>query len=81
MKKIAVELSDTKCIAKLSKGDMIATAHFLFIGLRSFGLNLELPFWFAVSSCDTVSAFAGKGKETAWQTWSCFPEAIESLLR
>ena len=34
VKKIAVELSETKLIVKLSKGDMIATADFLFIGLR-----------------------------------------------
>ena len=106
VKKIAVELSDTKRIAKLSKGNMIATAHFLFIGLRRFGLNLDLefiddiflfinqcakylkeeiccalPFWFAASGCNTVSAFAGKGKKTAWQTWSCYPEATESFLR
>ena len=34
-----------------------------------------LPFFHAVTGCDTVSAFAGRGKKkTAWEVWSVFPE-------
>ena len=29
-----------------------------------------LPFFHAFTGCDTVSAFRGKGKKTAWQTWN-----------
>ena len=27
--------------------------------------------------CDTVSAFHGKGKKSAWQVWNVFEEATE----
>ena len=35
---------------------------------------LTLPVLHAFTGCDTVSAFAGKGKKTAWETWKSFPE-------
>ena len=31
-------------------------------------------FFHAFTGCDVVSAFRGKGKETAWQAWECCPE-------
>lgn len=34
-----------------------------------------LPFFHAVTGCDTVSYFAGRGKKTAFQAWKCYPEA------
>ena len=34
-------------------------------------------FFHAFSGCDIVSAFKGKGKKSAWQTWEMFPEATE----
>ena len=40
-----------------------------------------LPFWYAFTGCDTVSAFAGKGKKTAWETWNSFPEATSCFMR
>ena len=33
-----------------------------------------LPFFHAVTGCDTVSFFAGKGKKTAFQAWKSFPD-------
>ena len=36
-----------------------------------------LPFFHAFTGCDTVSAFRGKGKKSAWQAWSVFEEATE----
>ena len=33
-----------------------------------------LLFFHAFSGCDIVSAFQGKGKKSAWQTWNIFPE-------
>ena len=33
-----------------------------------------LLFFHAFSGCDIVSAFRGKGKKSAWQTWNIFPE-------
>lgn len=33
-----------------------------------------LPVFHALTGCETVSAFAGRGKKTAWETWKVFPE-------
>ena len=41
---------------------------------------LALPMFHALTSCDTVSAFTGHGKKTAWVTWNSFPELTEALL-
>ena len=44
---------------------------------------LALPGFHAFTGCDTVSAFAGRGKRTAWETWKSFPEvtgALQELL-
>ena len=40
-----------------------------------------LPFWFAVTGCDTVSMFAGRGKKTTWKVWEIFPEVTQSFVR
>ncbi|KAK1888362.1 Fibrinogen-like protein 1, partial [Dissostichus eleginoides] len=37
---------------------------------------LTLPVLHAFTGCDTVSAFAGRGKKTAWETWKSFPETV-----
>ena len=45
---------------------------------------LTLPVFHAFTGCDTVSAFAGRGKKTAWETWKSFPEvndAFTELIR
>ena len=39
-----------------------------------------LPMFHALTGCDTVSAFTGHGKKTAWVTWNSFPELTEALL-
>ena len=31
------------------------------------------------ASCDTVSAFLGRGKQTAWAVWESFPELTDAL--
>ena len=36
-----------------------------------------LPFFHALTGCDTVSLFSGKGKKTAFQQWRSYPEATE----
>ena len=43
-----------------------------------------LPIFHALTGCDIVSSFAGRGKKTAWEIWKVFPEVIdafEELLR
>jgi hypothetical protein len=42
---------------------------------------LCLPFVHAFTSCDTVSAFRGKGKRTAWQVWEIFDDATDTFFR
>ena len=36
-----------------------------------------LPFFHALTGCDMVSYFSGKGKKTAFQAWKCYPEATD----
>ncbi len=38
-----------------------------------------MPLFHAFTGCDTVSAFAGKGKESAWDTWNVLPEMTDAL--
>ena len=43
----------------------------------------HLPVFHTFTGCDTVSAFAGREKMTAWITWKSFPEvtvAFSELL-
>ena len=40
-----------------------------------------LQFWYGLTGRDSVSAFAGRGKKTAWETWNCFPEARSCFFR
>ena len=47
------------------------------LGIRAVGL----PFLHAFTGCDTVSAFPGKGKKSAWQTWEVFPDATDVFTR
>ena len=39
-----------------------------------------LPMFHALTGCDTVSAFLGHGKRTAWATWKAMPELTNTLL-
>lgn len=39
-----------------------------------------LPFFHALTGCDTVSCFSGKGKKSMWQTWSAFPDVTAAFL-
>lgn len=41
----------------------------------------SLPIFHAVTGCDTVSAFAGRGEKTAWAIWDTFPEVTEAFLQ
>lgn len=40
-----------------------------------------LPFWHALTGCDTVSRFANCGKMTAWKTWLAYPEATQCFTK
>ena len=38
-----------------------------------------LPLFHALTGCDTVSFFGGRGKKTAWEVWKVFPELTTTL--
>ena len=40
---------------------------------------IALPFVHAFSGCDTVSAFAGRGKKTVWEIWNIFNEVTPAF--
>ena len=40
----------------------------------------SLPIFHALTGCDTVSAFSGRGKKTAWATWKAFPEVTDAFI-
>jgi hypothetical protein len=39
-----------------------------------------LPAFHALTGCDTVSFFYGKGKKSAWSAWDSFPQLTTALL-
>ena len=49
----------------------------------ALGENLcrALPFWYALTGCDTVSHFANCGKKTAWNTWMSYKEVTQCFER
>ena len=40
-----------------------------------------LPFLFAITGCDIVTAFNGRGKRTAWDVWGIFGESTRSVIK
>ena len=38
-----------------------------------------LPYFHAFTGCDVVSAFRGKAKKSAWQTWNVFDDVTETF--
>ena len=60
--------------------------HFRFIPAHKIALNLPLemtqalPMLHAITGCDTVSFFSGKGKVKAWETWMLYPEVTSAFL-
>ena len=60
--------------------------HFRYLPAHEIALQLgpqsseALPMFHVFSGCDTVSFFAGKGKNKCWETWKSFPEATATFL-
>ena len=55
---------------------------FRWVPIHEISLSLgprakALTFFHSFTGCDTVSAFHGKGKKSAWQAWNVFEEATE----
>ena len=60
-------------------------SNFRYIPIHEVVANMDprvcatLPMFHAFTGCDTVSAFCGRGKKTAWNTWKVYPEAIKAF--
>ncbi len=59
--------------------------HFSYIPVHEIAACLGikckgLPFFHALTGCDTTSAFQFKGKCTAWDTWKTFPEVTSAFI-
>ena len=60
-------------------------ANLRYIGVHEIANKLDssacaaFPMFHALTGCDTVSAFAGRGKTTAWESWKAFPEVTEAF--
>ena len=60
--------------------------HFRYLPAHKIALQLgpqsseALPMFHVFSGCDSVSFFAGKGKNKCWETWKSFPEATATFL-
>ena len=62
-------------------GSVLGTGkHFRYLGAHCIAKTLGpdkssvLPLFHAFTGCDTVSAFHGKGKKSAWDTWTAYGE-------
>jgi hypothetical protein len=60
--------------------------HFRYIPAHEISRQLgpqkatALPMLHALSGCDVTSFFCGKGKKSAWDTWSVSPEVTDTLV-
>ena len=58
---------------------------FRYIPIHEVVANMDpricatLPMFHVFTGCDTVSAFCGRGKKTAWNTWKVYPEVIKAF--
>ena len=57
--------------------------HFRQIAIHEIVKNVNekaLMLFHAISGCDTVSSFLGRGKKSAWLAWSSFPSVTDAFL-
>lgn len=40
-----------------------------------------LPMFHALTGCDTVSCFHGKGTKSAWAAWNSYPEVTDAVVK
>ena len=41
--------------------------------------SAALPIFHSYTGCDTISAFCGKGKKSAWKAWASYPEVTQAF--
>ena len=60
--------------------------HFRYIAAHTIATLMKerakaLMMFHALTGCDTVSSFRGRGKKTAWTAWLAYPEVTETFLK
>lgn len=59
--------------------------HFRYLPIHSIAEQLgpqrskALPMFHSITGCDTVSFFSGRGKTSAWDVWSVFPQITDTF--
>ena len=59
------------------------STHFRQIAIHEIVKNVNekaLTLFYAISGCDTVSSFLGRGKKSAWLAWSYCPSVADAFL-
>ena len=68
---------DEFCVAfATGKSFRFLTAHEMAVALEPNKCR-GLPFFHALTVCDTVSSFGGRGKKTAWDTWKACDDVYD----
>ena len=96
MRKVAIRTVDTDVVVQavasfnnINPDELGTGFSFRYIAVHQQAAAMNprqcatLPIFHALTGCDTVSSFAGRGKKTAWEIWKVFPEvtdAFEELL-
>ena len=68
-----LQLSELWLEFGVGKSYRVIPAHSIAIKIGSEKAS-ALPFFHAFTGCDTTSAFASRGKKTAWDIWNVFPD-------
>ena len=67
----------TSCALNLKLTNIEDTFRFIHVPKHLVGLTL----WHALTGCDTVSSFKGKGKKTAWKVLRLSDEGLAKFVR
>ena len=83
------EFSTDTCSKNVySFGPWIAFWHWQELHMSSYKCHLTfsgkekstaLPIFHCYTGCDTTSAFCGKGKKSAWEAWTSYPEVTRAF--
>jgi len=57
----------------------VIAAHIIALSL-GVDKSRALPFFHALTGCDTTSCFFHRGKKSAWETWNVYPEVTQAFL-
>ena len=79
---IVARYPDFQLWIQFGTGNSIQMIHLNTV-CAAIGKNISrgIPFFHALTGCDTTSAFKGKGKKSAWQAWKGLPGITPVLFQ